>query len=86
MPLDFSDAEKAALVELLKVTIAADRFPRPAFGRSSVFSTSWNRWPATAPRRRQASGVRCLRRNGGASPLRSRPPLIPCWRQMVGKR
>src|SRR5713226_7801304 len=34
------------------------------------------------PVRRQASGVRCLRRNGGASPPRSRPPLIPCWRSI----
>jgi hypothetical protein len=27
MPLDLSDADKAALVALLKATIAADRFP-----------------------------------------------------------
>ncbi len=54
MPLDLSDAEKAAFVALLNATISADRSHcRRAFVPLSAFSTSWNRrgqrQPSKAP-------------------------------------
>jgi hypothetical protein len=68
MPLDLSDAEKAALVALLKATIAADRFPLSPRVRALRRFLDKLEPPSAGPdntrlQSRRVSGARCCRKN-----------------------
>jgi len=71
MSLDFSDAEKAALITLLKNTIAAARFrlsPRIPAGWRATARSALRRAIASRPRRRPVRWGRVGHRPGRFGP------------------